>query len=339
MKINRVLDDYRRWQDGERMIAKELPQAVSREGFLKAKLSHLEKIRRKYTGTENIEERIALIAIKEDVKRLEERLYPNRGRSFLLRLFRPLLLKKELKREALGEKQAQEQLRDEVARIGFGQAKEKIDRLIAKGVPAFKVPVSYYTAADRKMDFLLHFKTDGDGKYEMTGYDAALTMEGSETVVRGQSFTRDAPFTALHVQHLLEGRAVQLNDQAWRQLDFNDRDASGDFVMKVFPPDYGFDLEKEINKLAAGIDKEELEQKLKDGEAAMIELEISGKKECFEVTADPQYGRLLIQGTSGKRVGLNELLNPKKEQEVNLSVANSQNLAHMNVRKHGLTIV
>ena len=91
--------------------------------------------------------------------------------------------------------------------------------------------------------------------------------------------------TAQQACNLLRGRCVEHEDN-WLALDFNDKDAAGNFRTKLYPPAYGFDLENALKQLPGSdqisfIEIRDIMQNLKNGDRQFIEL--SGNRTEMQV--------------------------------------------------------
>src|SRR5690606_1696560 len=97
----------------------------------------------------------------------------------------------------------------------------------------------------------------------------------------------------------------------WVQLDFNDRDAQGNYHVKRFYPGYGFDLEKKLRKLPL----KELRNKtvtkqlmldLKNGKRRTVALVQGNKQHSITIEANPRFKSLNLYNSKGQKIALNK---------------------------------
>jgi len=122
--------------------------------------------------------------------------------------------------------------------------------------------------------------------------------------------TRDSEIiNAEKAYNLLSGRAVQQADSnAWKQLDFNDKDAAGNFRIRHFNENYGYNLDQALAGLPA---KEEqrigLLESLRNGEKVITKLTVSGKEHDVTLAADPLKRDIAIYDANGQKVTLEQI--------------------------------
>lgn len=110
--------------------------------------------------------------------------------------------------------------------------------------------------------------------------------------------------TALQAGNLLAGRSVQ-REGVWQQLDFNDKDATGNLKMKQFHQGYGFDLNDALQKLNLkdfknGTVREQLLERLANGEKVDAVIKMNGKEHKIDIEANPQFKAVTIYDETGQ---------------------------------------
>src|SRR5690606_15548233 len=129
--------------------------------------------------------------------------------------------------------------------------------------------------------------------------------------------------------NLLEGRAVfksLFNKEgghyyAWIQLDMGLKDEKGQHTVNQYHQNYGFDLEKAVDKLQLkdmeGPDQRDLlHYSLKKGNRHQVEIE--GNEGKFQLEANPKFKALNVYDQQGKRIKLGDL--NLAQPEVNMEV-------------------
>ena len=178
------------------------------------------------------------------------------------------------------------------------------------------------------MDLQLNFKKLDNGNYQMENYRATLHAALQKGKPRQHTFdTRDSEIINTDkAYNLLSGRAVQQADSnAWKQLDFNDKDAAGNFRIRHFNENYGYNLERALAGLHV---KDEqrfgLSDKLRDGEKVIATLVISGKEHAVSLAADPIKKDVAIYDANGQKVVLEQIKENNKVQRPTSNVKRLQ---------------
>jgi hypothetical protein len=322
-EINRVSADLLLWRNREERFEKLFPGTLQTNlPFLKEKLDFLDNIRAGYGKTANDIERMTLHILNQDRQRLVRIVYP----TFLERLIRFITLPfKMQKQEQISREQKStnlQSLRESVIKLGFGQTGDLLQQQVNRGSNSFSIPVSYYLNEHERMNFDLSFTKDHSGQYLLESYKATLAATQDSVVERQQNFqciSGNTP-TAEQAYNLLAGRSIQMNaldaqgnrQISWRQLDFNDKDSSGNFRIKEFPQGYGFDLIQSIQPLLPysklspnGI--ETLTVSLAAGNKPEIVLHKDNLILKVFIEANPHFKRLNIYNEKGEKVSLSSL--------------------------------
>ncbi|WP_214226616.1 hypothetical protein [Pedobacter sp. B4-66] len=301
-ELGRIEQDLLRWKNREQRFEKLFDGDVIKSSpFLKEKLEYLEGLALKYKETSNTDERIALKVLQKNRRDLERNLFPGFFKRMFYRISKSISVNQRLQHIRNSTAANIDQLKSEVSLMGFAQSNHLVEIKIQQGNREFSIPVTYYVNKDDRMDFNLNFKADQTGQYQFDGYEASLKRANGEMPDRSVSIGKNGMneyITGQQAYNLLCGRSVYLQKE-WVQLDFNDKFPDGNFRTKVFPSGYGYDIERELEKLKtkdlqSPEQKEKIIEALKNGDQVMIE--VNGKK--VQVEANPQTQSLNIYGSS-----------------------------------------
>lgn len=194
-------------------------------------------------------------------------------------------------------------LKDELKYTGFGeQLYSDLERQLREQAPQFQLhlQLSYY---NNTVDHTLHFRrSDQTDRYFFNKYEA--TLQSPDEQARSHTFyiNRNGGITTKEAYNLLQGRSVYkelLNAEnqpykAWVQLDLKTRDASGNYKVKQYHDNYGYDLEKtlqrfHIRELQDPQQKELLLYSLRKGNQHPITALEEGYEVKRFVEASPQF--------------------------------------------------
>jgi hypothetical protein len=184
----------------------------------------------------------------------------------------------------------------------------------------------------------LQFKkgTESDN-YFFNRYSLMLQNEKSEEVSK-QTFymgNKEDNTTLKEAYNLMKGRAVHKEISpkegekfmAWIQLDFKNQDPSGNYKVKQFHENYGYNLEAALAKhpikeLNSETEKTALVRSLERGNRQMVTLEEGSKESKAYIEASPQYKSVNLYHTTGERMRTTNRQEeePAKRQDVNLGV-------------------
>ncbi|PTX15104.1 hypothetical protein C8N40_109202 [Pontibacter mucosus] len=149
-------------------------------------------------------------------------------------------------------------LKDELKYTGFGeQLYGDLEQQLRAQAPQFQLQLqlSYHNGT---VDHTLHFRrSDQTDRYFFNKYEATLRSPDPEQD-RSHTFyiNRNGGITTKEAYNLLQGRAVYkelLNAEnqpykAWVQLDLKNREPSGNYKVKQYHDNYGYDLEKTLQR-------------------------------------------------------------------------------------------
>ena len=156
----------------------------------------------------------------------------------------------------------------------------------------------------QQMDTTLHFrKGDKADLYFFNRYEAHLYDRKDAAYDRQQSFQmiKGNEITAKEAFNLLSGRAVNKDlvskegekYNAWVQLDFSKVEANGNYAIRRYTPNWGFDLERSLDalgvkELASAESKTELIRSLEKGNLQSAKADYNGKEHTIFLQANPR---------------------------------------------------
>lgn len=185
----------------------------------------------------------------------------------------------------------------------------------------------------------LYFKKGADSDmYFFNRYQLRMKSDKNEGNVK-QTFyiNKGSSITLKEGYNLLAGRSVHktlTNKEgekygAWVQLDFKNTTNNGNYEMKQFHQNYGYDLEKTLSKypikeLAEEQSRKQLVSSLERGNLQAATFQNNGKDERLFITANPEYKTLTAYNTANQKVSLRELFqkedqNTRQEQKEEVS--------------------
>lgn len=299
--VNRVEMEFSQWKAREERFNTlfSITPAENRS-LLAEKLRQFERIRTKYKSSKNIEEQHTLRILKMEIHRMSKQLYP----SLISRILRKIITSTQnqlsLRSAAKKDERNFNSLNEEVQRIGFPDLSEKLKNLINKEQENFSIPLSYYINEKEKITHTLSFSKNAERHFELDGFKSSMQNNSAPEDSRDYYFKngQERNFKLNEVYNLLSGRSVEHN-QSWFQLDFNDRDASGNYHLKEFRNEYAYDLEKTLKsiplkEISNTYEMEKLKHALRQGDRVSAVLIKNGRENQIYIEANPQFRSLNI---------------------------------------------
>jgi len=218
-------------------------------------------------------------------------------------------------------------LRDQVKYTGFGEALESdLKANMEKLQPAFTLSHDAFYGTDKVSAELSFKKSEQSDMYFFNSYKVNLQKEGKpETLEQTFYINRGNNITLKEAYNLMEGRAVhkELTSKegekynAWVQMDFKDADSKGNFALKHYHENYGYDLEAvlakhPIKELDNPSHKEDLMNSLKKGNMQSATFIRDGQEVKQYIEATPQFKTMTIYDAEGKRLDTRQT---KEQQE------------------------
>lgn len=343
--VNKVEAELNQWRSREERFSKLFSFSLSSNRALhKEKLDYYDRIAAKYNGTQDLDERFALRMLRQERNRIEKQLYPN----LFIRLLRRLLvapIKEQIviRRDTRKMEENSQALHQQVQRAGFPDLSSKIDEQIKQGQQQFSIPVSYYLNDKERLDHQLSFVKDQSGLYQLEGYKTTIYNESKPDEKRQHYFNirNGYEMNNNEAYNLLAGRCIQHNG-TWMQLDFNDKDPHGNYRVKQFHSDYGYDLEKVLQQLPLKelLNKStatELQAALKNGNRVSISFIKDGNEQRFYIEASPQFKSVNIYDEHSRKITLHTALGNKTVEAMKVAhKANEQQQNHTKKNSIGL---
>jgi hypothetical protein len=243
-------------------------------------------------------------------------------------------------------------LRDSLKYLGFERLpSEELEKHIRAQVPEFRVDlhIPYYKSA---VDYTLHFrKSNQSDLYFFNRYDATYKNIDPEQD-KSQTFYihKNSGITAKEAYNLLDGRAVYkelVNAEgqpykAWLQLDMAAKDQAGNYKVKQFHDNYGFDLDKTLKQfyimeILDPQQKEQLLHSLQKGNRQQVTALEEGYEVKRFIEASPQFKTINVYNEQHHQVmretitrygvkleGAQKQPEPKQEQSLEKQLAKRQ---------------
>lgn len=226
-----------------------------------------------------------------------------------------------------------EYLKDQVKYTGFGDGLEKdLKEQLQKQAPEFQLTYRIKIGQDTATTSLHFKKSDKSDMYFFNRYQLSLKPDqGPEKMEQTFYINKGQHITLKEAYNLMHGRAVNKDMlskegqvyNAWLQLDFKQTDANGNFKMKQFHQNYGFDLvaalaKYPIKELNQEPDKSRLLESLQKGNRQAVTLVREGQEQKHYIEANPQFKTINIFDSNLQR--LNRKQDPGEKETTTLAV-------------------
>jgi len=221
-------------------------------------------------------------------------------------------------------------LKNQLKYTGFGEDHQReLREKMQEGKESFSI--GHKTKfGDDQVNAVLNFKkSDQADMYFFNRYFVDLfSAKQQESLAQSFRVGRENNVTLKEAYNLLSGRAVHkdLSNKegekyhAWLQLDFKETNEFGDFKMKQFHQNYGFDLKEALDKhpikeMGHEQSARELMQSLERGNRQLVVFAANGKEQNVYVEAAPQFKSLNFYDNNLKRIQANTLLQGAAEKQ------------------------
>ncbi|OJV19766.1 MAG: hypothetical protein BGO21_22155 [Dyadobacter sp. 50-39] len=210
-----------------------------------------------------------------------------------------------------------EYLRDQVKYTGFGEGLEtQLKENMQKQVPEFTLKHQGSFGKDETTSVLHFKKSPTSDMYFFNNYQVSLKKD-EQTEKLNQSFyiEKNNNITLKEAFNLMHGRAVNKDltnkegqlYNAWVQLDFKNADSNGNYKLKQFHQNYGFELEKALAKLPIKElgneqDKTRLIESLQKGNRQSVTFSENGSEQRRYIEANPQFKSVTVYDEHAKRI-------------------------------------
>lgn len=210
-----------------------------------------------------------------------------------------------------------EYLRDQVKYTGFGEGLENdLKQKIQEGNPGFKLGYETKYGNDTVNATLNFSQSKQSDMYFFNSYQVNVQKENSaETMEQTFYINKGNNITLKEAYNLMEGRSVNKDltnkegqvYNAWVQMDFKQSDDNGNFKLKHYHQNYGYDLEAVLSKhpireLSNEEHKSNLMDSLKRGNLQSATFQINGADQKQYIEANPQFKTINIYDSSMQRV-------------------------------------
>jgi len=225
-------------------------------------------------------------------------------------------------------------LKDQLKYTGFGeeaQAQLRDNLMKAQNEFTIKQTTSY---GKDELSISLNFKksTNSD-MFFFNNYRAELQKPGSDAKISQTFYVNNEGrnITQKEAYNLLDGRSVNKDlgnkdgqiHNAWIKLDFKETTANGNFKVRQFSPQYGFDLEKSLSKLPLkelGDPQERMRllESIERGNRQAVTFKGQEGDQKRFVEANPQYKSITVYDENQKRVRASESVEKANETKQNV---------------------
>ena len=212
-------------------------------------------------------------------------------------------------------------LQDSLKYLGFGtklHLNDLLEERIEKEPKEFQLETEAFFEEDYKLEAILYFRRGNQGEmYFFNKYTASLIPAHDPENSRTQTFyiSKGTGVTFKEAYNLLQGRSVNkdlINAEgqkynAWIQLNFEEKDLHDNYKVKQYRVQYGYDLEKTLQKYPiAEMKQEELRagliRSLKKGNQHTVSFEKTNKTEKMLIEANPQYKTINIYSLATRAI-------------------------------------
>lgn len=209
-----------------------------------------------------------------------------------------------------------EYLQNEVKFTGFGDALETdLKQNIEQGLDSFKLNYSTQYGKDDVKAELSFSKSKTTDMYFFNSYQVSLQKENTaESLDQTFYINKGNNITLKEAYNLMNGRSVnkELTNKegqqysAWVQIDFKNADEKGNFKLKQYHENYGFDLDSALSKhsikeLQNPEHKIELINSLKKGNLQSVTIEKNGQEKKQFIEANPQFKNIKVRSQNSEK--------------------------------------
>ncbi|MHA4739645.1 hypothetical protein [Dyadobacter sp. MSC1_007] len=209
-------------------------------------------------------------------------------------------------------------LKDQLKYTGFGEdAQVQLRENLMKAQNDFSIKQVTAYGKDELSVSLNFKKSTGSDMFFFNNYRAELQKPGSDAKISQTFYVNNEGrnITQKEAYNLLDGRSVNKDlankdgqiHNAWIKLDFKETTASGNYKIKQFSPQYGFDLEKSLEKFPVKelLDPKErlrLLESLERGNRQSVTFKAEDGEQKWFIEANPQFKSITIYDENQKRI-------------------------------------
>ena len=219
------------------------------------------------------------------------------------------------------------ELRTTLIKLGFEDSLyQNLLVNLEKGEKAFTLTTAQVFQQDQ-LQVEIHFrKRENEDRYDLSRYKATLQKPGEEP--RSQNFffgKGNAVTDTQQAYNLLDGRSVLLfptnktgqEYEAWHKLDFDLKDEYGNYHVKQYHKNYGFEPANALNKVPLPpMEAQQIRDMMTDlyrGNLHAIQLATNSPGTTYYLSANPQFKSIDIYGADKKllsKTQVEQLTNP-----------------------------
>jgi hypothetical protein len=210
-----------------------------------------------------------------------------------------------------------EYLKDQLKYTGFGEGlNNELKEKILKQEPYFNIRHQSKISENDLVSVLYFKKVDASEMVYFNRYQLTFKPEQSMEMM-GQTFyiNKENNIKLKEAYNLMNGRAVNKDltnkegekYNAWLQKDFKDMDNEGNYKIKQFHQNYGYNLKDELAKLpikelSNNQDKVSLIQSLQKGNLQSVTLTDGNKDQKIFIEANPQFKTINVYDGNLKKI-------------------------------------
>ncbi|MEJ7586797.1 MAG: hypothetical protein WKI04_04470, partial [Ferruginibacter sp.] len=208
-------------------------------------------------------------------------------------------------------------LKDQVKFTGFGDVLENdLKEKMQKQSPEFQIYHNTKFGNDIAVATLHFKKSELSDMYFFNKYNLTLKQENSPNMMEHTFYiNKGNNITLKEAYNLMNGRSINKDltnkegqlYNAWVQMDFKETDKNGNYSLKHFHSNYGFNLEKELSKypikeLINEQDKTRLMESLNKGNQQSVTFMKEGNEQKVFIEANPRFKSLNVYDGNMQRV-------------------------------------
>lgn len=222
-------------------------------------------------------------------------------------------------------------LSNQLKYTGFGEdLQQQLKEKLQNQEPQFTLSFQKDYGKDETAATLHFRKSDESDNYFFNRYNLMLKNDQHPDAIK-QTFyisNKEDNITLKEAYNLMCGRAIhkELTNKegekynAWQQLNFKETDAHGNFKLRPFNENYGFDLKDvlqnhPIKELLNETDSQRLIESLERGNRQSVTLTIQGKEQKVFIEAAPQFKSLNFYEASGQRIRTDKLYESNSQEQ------------------------
>ncbi|MGX5857965.1 hypothetical protein ACWKW6_30190 [Dyadobacter jiangsuensis] len=244
-----------------------------------------------------------------------------------------------------------EYLKNQLKYTGFTeQLSEQLLSSMQRRLPAFSLQYRTHFGRDQLSASLNFQRSAGSEMYFFNSYLASLKNQDQSQKVNQLFYIRPSgSITLKEAFNLLQGRAVEkqfINRQgepyrAWVQLDFKNTDLDGNFKIRQFHQNYGYDLSEQVSKLSLkelgdDLSKSRLLESLRRGNRQQVTLLDQGQEHKLYVEASPQFKAIIAYDQNWVRSQIHAAASPEQTRQQELHSGKAQKPDHK--QQQGLSL-